>query len=97
MLQVRAALILTKWSLTVSRAGGADGFGAAIVDRFSRQNSKVIFIDLNEDRGEQKAKGDDNLYFICGDVTRRETWENSLEVARSKFGRVDVVVNNAGM
>lgn len=76
--------------------GGADGFGAAIVDRFSRQGWKVVFIDLNQAKGQQKAEADPNLHFLPGDVTSRETWEKVLTFAKSTFGTLDVVVNNAG-
>lgn len=76
--------------------GGADGFGAAIVDRFSKEGCKVIFLDVNRVKGEAKAKSDQNLHFIFGDVALRETWEQALSVAQTEYGRIDVVVNNAG-
>lgn len=77
--------------------GGADGFGAAIVDRFRQEDYQVIIIDVNKQKGEQKACNDPKLHFLPGDVTRPDTWEEALALARSKFGRLDVVVNNAGI
>ncbi|RVX75785.1 hypothetical protein B0A52_00141 [Exophiala mesophila] len=77
--------------------GGADGFGAAIVDRFSREGSKVIIIDLSKAKGEQRASADKNIHFVHGDVSRRETWETALDYSTTHFGRLDVVINNAGM
>jgi 3-oxoacyl-[acyl-carrier protein] reductase len=76
--------------------GGADGFGAAIVDRFSKEGCKVLFIDLNKAKGEAKAEGNQNLHFIFGDVTLRETWEKALSIAQKEYGKIDVVINNAG-
>ena len=32
--------------------GGADGFGAAIADRFSQEGFQVVILDLNEEKGE---------------------------------------------
>ncbi|EXJ69754.1 uncharacterized protein A1O5_06825 [Cladophialophora psammophila CBS 110553] len=84
-------------SRVVIVTGGADGFGAAIVDRFSKEGCKVIFIDLNRDKGEKKVEKNAGLHFICGDVTCRETWEEALRCGRESFGRVDIVVNNAGI
>lgn len=77
--------------------GGADGFGAAIADRFSNEGCRVIILDLNKQKGEEKAAKDSNVHFLLGDVTRQDTWEQALAVAREKFGRLDVVVNNAGI
>ena len=76
--------------------GGADGFGVAIVDRFSKEGCMVIFIDLNKEKGDQRAKANNNLHFLCGNVTQRETWEEALDYGERTFGRIDVVVNNAG-
>lgn len=77
--------------------GGADGFGAAIADRFSNEDCRVIILDLNKQKGEEKAANDPNVHFLLGDVTRQDTWEQALAVARERFGRLDVVVNNAGI
>jgi NAD(P)-dependent dehydrogenase (short-subunit alcohol dehydrogenase family) len=76
--------------------GGADGFGAAIVDKFSQEGWKVIVIDLNKSGGAAKASVDPNLEYVFGDVSKQETWETALEIIRNKYGRVDVIVNNAG-
>lgn len=77
--------------------GGADGFGAAISDRFRQEGYQVIIIDIDRKKGELKASSGSNLNFLLGDVTRKETWNEALALARAKFGRLDVVVNNAGI
>lgn len=76
--------------------GGADGFGAAIADRFLHEGCTVVLLDLNREKGEAKAGCDSNVHFLYGDVAHRETWEKALVVAREKYGRIDVVINNAG-
>lgn len=83
-------------SRVVIVTGGADGFGAAIADRFSKEKFQVILLDLNREKGECKSLQDPQLYYVYGDVTTRETWEHVLEVAIARYGRIDVVVNNAG-
>ncbi|KAH7237975.1 hypothetical protein B0J15DRAFT_406094 [Fusarium solani] len=82
-------------SRVVLVTGGADGFGAAIVDRFHQEGSKVIFIDLNDVKGSAKAATSPDLTFIHGDVTSVAIWEQALAVAEKEYGRLDVVVNNA--
>lgn len=97
MLQVCLTKIdhVVRYRLTVT-LGGADGFGAAIVDRFSKEGWKVIILDLNRSGGEAKARDDPNLQYVFGDVSKQETWENVLDIIRKDYGRVDVIVNNAG-
>jgi NAD(P)-dependent dehydrogenase (short-subunit alcohol dehydrogenase family) len=84
-------------SKLIIELGGADGFGAAIVDRFSQEGCKVIILDLKKVKGEGKERADPNIHFLCGDVTSRETWEEALALAQGLYGTVDVVINNAGI
>lgn len=75
--------------------GGGQGFGEGIVTSFVRDGAKVIMIDLNGERAKAKAK-ELGCDFVQGDVTLQETWESALEMAISKHGKLDAVVNNAG-
>ena len=61
--------------------GGAAGIGAAIVQRFEEEGTKVIVFDLNPRSGEQKV-----------DITDHEGVKRAVEAA----GPVDILVNNAG-
>jgi 3-oxoacyl-[acyl-carrier protein] reductase len=55
-----------------------------------------LLIDVNKEKGDAQASRDQNVRFIHGDVTLRKTWEQALELAQQKFGRLDTVINNAG-
>jgi NADP-dependent 3-hydroxy acid dehydrogenase YdfG len=57
----------------------------------------VILIDVNKVGGETKAAENENVYFVHGDVTQKETWEEAVALGRKEHGRVDLIVNNAGM
>lgn len=83
----------TGWTLFT---GGGDGFGSAIVDRFHQESWKVIFIDIDATKGKAKTGDNPGLVFVEGDVSKRETWEGVLSLAVTQFGRLDVVINNAG-
>lgn len=78
-------------SRVVLVTGGLRGFGAAIVQRFVREGCKVIVLDL--DVGEET----DSVHYQKADVTKRESWEEALLFAQTNYGRLDVVVNNAGI
>ncbi|KAJ5104423.1 hypothetical protein NUU61_001770 [Penicillium alfredii] len=77
--------------------GGGSGFGAAIARRFGEEGGKVIITDINVEGGEKvAAQNPGNLVFQRMDVTQPDDWNAILELAFSKFGRLDVLVNNAG-
>lgn len=77
--------------------GGGNGFGAAIARRFGEEGAKVIVTDINVEGGEKiAAQNPTNLIFQRQDVTQEADWNTVLDLAFSKFGRVDVLVNNAG-
>lgn len=78
--------------------GGASGIGEATSRVFVREGAKVVIGDIDISRGESLAAelGDDALFQPL-DVTDESAWDASVEVATSRWGRLDIVVNNAGM
>lgn len=77
--------------------GGGSGFGEAISKRFSEEGCKVIVADMNPDGGQRVAKYNEaNMHFVGMNVAKSEDWEKCLKETLQKFGRVDIVVNNAG-
>ena len=78
--------------------GGASGIGEATSRVFVREGAKVVIGDIDISRGESLAAelGDDALFQPL-DVTDESAWDAAVEVATSRWGRLDIVVNNAGM
>jgi 3-oxoacyl-[acyl-carrier protein] reductase len=77
--------------------GGASGFGAEIVRRFAQEGAKVVSLDLNGEGAAQVAKeAGGGTLALMGDVTKRADIEASVKNAVDAFGRLDIVVNNAG-
>ncbi|HXA60452.1 MAG TPA: glucose 1-dehydrogenase [Streptosporangiaceae bacterium] len=78
--------------------GGARGMGKAHVKRFVAEGAKVVFGDLLEDEGTKLAAelGDD-VRFMRMDVTKPEDWDAVVQLATGTFGKLDVLVNNAGI
>ncbi len=79
-------------------SGGARGQGEAEVRLFVQEGAKVVFGDLLDDLGQAVAKevGDDAAYLHL-DVRREEDWDGAVAEAVSRFGPLDVLVNNAGI
>jgi len=81
--------------------GGARGLGLAGVERLCQEGAKVLITDIDAKEGEvQRARlaglGFD-VAFEVQDVTQAETWGSILDGAITRWGRLDVLVNNAGV
>jgi len=77
--------------------GAASGYGAEIARRFVREGAKVVLLDLNAEGAKKvAAEGGEGTVAVAGDVTRRSDLDAAVKVATDKFGRLDIVVNNAG-
>lgn len=78
--------------------GGASGLGRATVERFARAGSKVILGDLQTSQGDKVAKEiGDNVVYVPLDVTSEKDVTQALDIAKEKFGRLDVAVSCAGI
>ncbi|XP_036372782.1 15-hydroxyprostaglandin dehydrogenase [NAD(+)] [Megalops cyprinoides] len=83
--------------------GGAQGIGRAVAEALLRNESKVALVDLNKQVGEECKKvfdqdfGEGNCIFIQCDVTDRGKLKEAFESTVEKFGKLDIVINNAGI
>lgn len=79
--------------------GGATGFGASIVTKFTQEGALVVLVDLHQENGEKVAAAQrpGSTVFIQGDVSSEQDWERVLSTALDHFHRIDIVVNNAGV
>jgi len=75
--------------------GAASGFGKGIAATFQSEGGSVVITDLSEDTGASVAK-EIGATFVRADVTKREDWEKVLKQTLDSYGRLDVVINNAG-
>lgn len=76
--------------------GGASGMGAATVRRFRREGAEVVLTDVQDTLGEAVA-AETGATFIRHDVTDEAGWTRVMGLVEEKFGRLDVVMNNAGI
>ena len=78
--------------------GGAAGIGKATAERFAEEGARVVICDVQEDLGRQAAKelGADAGFYKVNVADRQavQTWVDSVV---EKYGRIDVLVNNAGV
>ena len=81
--------------------GGARGQGAAEARVFAKEGAKVVIADILDGDGEKLAAeigeaGGDAL-FIHLDVTSEDQWHSAISETVSRFGKLDVLVNNAAI
>ena len=77
-------------------SGGASGLGRAMVERFVAEGAKVVFGDINVSQGEALATST-GAVFIRQDVALEADWLAAMSLVETRFGRLDVLVNNAGV
>ncbi|HEY3097627.1 MAG TPA: glucose 1-dehydrogenase, partial [Methylomirabilota bacterium] len=82
-------------------SGGASGMGRSEAEIFAREGAKVILADVLEAEGKQVAdkivSGGGQARFVKLDVTSEAEWDAATKAAVSAFGKLDVLVNNAGI
>jgi len=85
---------------TVVITGGATGLGYAIAELFLGQRANVVLNGRTESKLAQAAQQlgqPDRVAIVAGDVTDPQTPDRIVECALERFGRLDVLINNAGV
>lgn len=77
--------------------GAAAGFGRVIAEVFAREGAALVLADIDAAGAKAVAKAFDRAIGIGGDVSSLTDTTRMIEVARSEFGGLDIVVNNAGI
>ena len=82
-------------------SGGARGMGAAEAKLFAREGARVVIGDLlAEDGRRTEAEINENggeCLFVRLDVTDESSWREAVDATVARFGKLDVLVNNAGI
>lgn len=81
--------------------GSAEGIGEATAKLFSEERAKVIVADINEKKGKKvvneiQQAGGEAIFFLL-DVTNEENWKSLMKATIQKYGKLNVIVNNAGI
>jgi 3-oxoacyl-[acyl-carrier protein] reductase len=90
----RPARLLNKVAIVT---GAASGFGEAMARRFAEEGARVVVADLNIKGAERVAQGiGRNAIPVQTDVSLKSEIGEMVSTAMNGFGRIDIVVNNAG-
>jgi len=75
--------------------GGASGIGKAIVEALSQEGHDVVVADRDSEAGNSVATTHDGL-FVWADLARESSCRELIDKTISHYGRVDILINNAG-
>lgn len=82
-------------------SGGARGQGALEAELFAAEGASVVFGDVLDDEGRQVERriteAGGNALYVHLDVTSDADWTDAVHAAEGRFGKLDVLVNNAGI
>lgn len=88
---------MSKWTDLTGKVivvtGGASGIGAKISQNLHDNNATVVVCDLKEN---EKVPTYSDFFVSC-DITKKESIETMVEKVLEKYGKIDVLVNNAGV
>jgi NAD(P)-dependent dehydrogenase (short-subunit alcohol dehydrogenase family) len=81
--------------------GAASGIGAAISSRFAREGAKMGLLDVDaggiQNKAQELSAHGSDVVGLCCDIANREDCASAIEKVISRFGGIDVLVNNAGI
>jgi NAD(P)-dependent dehydrogenase (short-subunit alcohol dehydrogenase family) len=81
--------------------GGASGIGAACAATLAREGARVIVTDLDDARGQavvaEIGGASGEAVYLHQDVSLEDSWPGVIEATERRFGRLDVMVANAGI
>ena len=81
--------------------GGAGGIGRATALRFAQEGARLVVSDLDEAALHETARlitdGGGQAVAVAGNVTARADVQKMVDAATSQFGRLDILINNAGI
>ena len=86
---------------TILITGAGGGLGSEMARLLSDNGAQIIIVDLDAEKGEETAASlnadGGRAWFIKADVTSEADWKAAVDFAVEKTGKLDVVVNNAGI
>ncbi len=86
---------------TIVVTGASSGMGKCIVEVFAKEGANVVAVARRKERLEELAESlkdaPGKVVILPGDISSKETNEAMIDLAVKEFGRLDVLINNAGI
>ena len=76
--------------------GGSSGIGKGIALLYAEEGADVVIVSRSEENLKEVCKLNENkITYVAGDITKEETVKNIVEYVTKKFGKLDILLNNA--
>lgn len=75
--------------------GAAQGIGLGISKRLTASGANVLLADIQEEKGQEASKKIEGSSFVRAEVSKEEDIKHMIEICVERFGRLDILVNNA--
>lgn len=77
--------------------GGSSGIGKSIALLYAKEGADVVIISRKEEALKEVCKlNHDKITYVAGDLTKTESIKKLVEYVKNKFGKLNILVNNAG-
>ena len=97
----RAAKLLSLEGKVALITGAASGIGRGIALRLSEMSAATVLFDIDEQKGEsvmaEIVEQSGPALFVCGDVRSGEDCKRAVQETIQRFGKIDILCNNAGV
>lgn len=77
--------------------GASRGQGAAEAELFASEGARVVLADVREEEGQALAKTLPDATYVNLDVSCEAAWKSAIELTLERYGRLDILVNNAAI
>jgi NAD(P)-dependent dehydrogenase (short-subunit alcohol dehydrogenase family) len=75
--------------------GAAQGIGLGTAKQLAASGAKVLLTDIQDETGQEAAKSIEGASFLYADVSREDDIKRMIETVVERYGRLDILVNNA--
>ena len=76
--------------------GAGTGIGRAVAQRFAQEGAKVLILGRTEATLKEAAATNENISYMVADIEKDEDLVRVVDMLHTQFGKLDVLVNNAG-
>lgn len=76
--------------------GAGTGIGRAVAQRFAREGAQVLILGRTETTLKETTEADEKISYVTADIEKDEDIEKVVAAVKEKYGKLDVLVNNAG-